>query len=43
MPVAAKVENLEERQVLEAQFSKLSFNKLAPNVTYNLDVNFINY
>ncbi len=41
--VAAKVENLEERQALETQFSKLSFNKLSPNVTYNLDVNFINY
>ena len=41
--VAAKIENLQERQALEAQFSKLTFNKLIQGVTYNIDVNFINY
>jgi hypothetical protein len=41
--VAAKVENMEERQALETQFSKLSFAKLAQGVTYTMDVNFINY
>jgi hypothetical protein len=41
--VIAKVENLHDRQVLEAQFAKLNFPKLAQGVTYNMDVNFINY
>jgi hypothetical protein len=41
--VVAKVENTQERQVLESQFAKLSFPKLAQGVTYNMDVNFINY
>lgn len=41
--VAASVNNTEERQTLEAQFSKLTFAKLAQGITYNITVNFINY
>jgi hypothetical protein len=41
--VMAKVENLQDRQILEAQFAKMNFPKLAQGVTYNMDVNFINY
>jgi hypothetical protein len=41
--VSAKVENKQERAALEAQFTKLTFAKLAQGVTYSIDVNFINY
>ncbi len=41
--VAANVNNTEERQTLETQFSKLTFGKLAQGITYNITVNFINY